>query len=114
MYHRFVKLIFGLRIRDTDCDFRLIRNDVLRRVHLGHTTGVICVELVRIMSAAQPASMTDASAPSAITIDRLVPSMGPPPMSCRQSRDPAAHLRLTDSRAARQGSGTPGQWSNHI
>ena len=47
VYHRFVKLIFGLRIRDTDCDFRLIRNDVLRRVHLGHTTGVICVELVR-------------------------------------------------------------------
>ena len=25
VYHRFVKFMFGLRIRDTDCDFRLIR-----------------------------------------------------------------------------------------
>jgi glycosyltransferase involved in cell wall biosynthesis len=47
VYHRFVKLMFGLRIRDTDCDFRLIRRDALDRVTLVHTTGVICVELVR-------------------------------------------------------------------
>ncbi len=47
VYHRFVKLAFGLRIRDTDCDFRLIRRSVLERVHLEHTSGVICVELVR-------------------------------------------------------------------
>jgi glycosyltransferase involved in cell wall biosynthesis len=47
VYHRFVKLIFGLRIRDTDCDFRLIRRRALDRVTLVHTTGVICVELVR-------------------------------------------------------------------
>jgi glycosyltransferase involved in cell wall biosynthesis len=47
MYHRFVSLVFGLKIRDTDCDFRLIRRSVLDRVGLEHTTGVICVELVR-------------------------------------------------------------------
>jgi len=47
VYHRFVKLMFGLRIRDTDCDFRLIRRSALDRVTLVHTTGVICVELVR-------------------------------------------------------------------
>jgi glycosyltransferase involved in cell wall biosynthesis len=47
VYHRFVKLMFGLRIRDTDCDFRLIRRSALDRVTLAHTTGVICVELVR-------------------------------------------------------------------
>ena len=47
VYHRFVKLMFGLRIRDTDCDFRLIRRSALDRVALVHTTGVICVELVR-------------------------------------------------------------------
>jgi glycosyltransferase involved in cell wall biosynthesis len=47
VYHRFVKLMFGLRIRDTDCDFRLIRRRALDRVTLVHTTGVICVELVR-------------------------------------------------------------------
>jgi glycosyltransferase involved in cell wall biosynthesis len=47
VYHRFVKLCFGLKIRDTDCDFRLIRRAALDRVTLVHTTGVICVELVR-------------------------------------------------------------------
>jgi len=47
LYHRFVKAMFGLRIRDTDCDFRLIRRSALDRVTLVHTTGVICVELVR-------------------------------------------------------------------
>jgi glycosyltransferase involved in cell wall biosynthesis len=47
VYHRFVKLCFGLKIRDTDCDFRLIRKATLDRVTLVHTTGVICVELVR-------------------------------------------------------------------
>ena len=47
VYHRFVKLMFGLRIRDTDCDFRLIRRTALDRVTLVHTTGVICVEMVR-------------------------------------------------------------------
>jgi glycosyltransferase involved in cell wall biosynthesis len=46
-YHRFVKTFFGLKIRDTDCDFRLIRHATLDRVQLVHTTGVICVELVR-------------------------------------------------------------------
>jgi glycosyltransferase involved in cell wall biosynthesis len=47
VYHRFVAFMFGLHIRDTDCDFRLIRHSALDRVHLVHTTGVICVELVR-------------------------------------------------------------------
>jgi glycosyltransferase involved in cell wall biosynthesis len=47
VYHRFVSFVFGLRIRDTDCDFRLIRRSKLERVQLEKTTGVICVELVR-------------------------------------------------------------------
>jgi glycosyltransferase involved in cell wall biosynthesis len=47
VYHRFVALMFGLKIRDTDCDFRLIRRSTLDRVELRHSTGVICVELVR-------------------------------------------------------------------
>jgi GT2 family glycosyltransferase len=47
MYHRFVSFLFGLRIRDTDCDFRLIRSSVLEDVELTKTSGVICVELVR-------------------------------------------------------------------
>jgi glycosyltransferase involved in cell wall biosynthesis len=47
VYHRFVAFFFGLHIRDTDCDFRLIRRSALDRIELVHTTGVICVELVR-------------------------------------------------------------------
>jgi glycosyltransferase involved in cell wall biosynthesis len=47
VYHRFVAFFFGLRIRDTDCDFRLIRRSALDQIELVHTTGVICVELVR-------------------------------------------------------------------
>jgi glycosyltransferase involved in cell wall biosynthesis len=47
VYHSFVSFAFGLKIRDTDCDFRLIRRSSLERVQLEHTTGVICVELVR-------------------------------------------------------------------
>jgi glycosyltransferase involved in cell wall biosynthesis len=47
VYHRFVKVCFGLKIRDTDCDFRLLRKAKLDQVTLVHTTGVICVELVR-------------------------------------------------------------------
>ena len=46
-YHRFVARMFGLKIRDTDCDFRLIRRSLLERVELTQTSGVICVEMVR-------------------------------------------------------------------
>ncbi len=47
LYQRFVSLMFGLEIRDVDCDFRLIRRALLERVRLTHTSGVICVEMVR-------------------------------------------------------------------
>ncbi len=58
VYHYLVKFAFGLPIRDTDCDFRLIRRSVLasqgqplqeesRRVRLFENTGTICVELVK-------------------------------------------------------------------
>jgi glycosyltransferase involved in cell wall biosynthesis len=47
VYHRFVSVAFGLRIRDTDCDFRLIRRSTMDRIRLEHDTGVVCVEMVR-------------------------------------------------------------------
>ena len=46
-YHHVVRVLFGLRVRDTDCDFRLIRRDLLARVELTSTSGVICVEMMR-------------------------------------------------------------------
>jgi glycosyltransferase involved in cell wall biosynthesis len=45
-YHHVVRMLFGLRVRDTDCDFRLIRTSLLDRVQLTSTTGVICVEMM--------------------------------------------------------------------
>jgi glycosyltransferase involved in cell wall biosynthesis len=47
IYHWTVKILFGLRVRDTDCDFRLIRKSALDRFELKSTSGTICVELVK-------------------------------------------------------------------
>jgi len=47
VYHWIVKLAFGLRLRDTDCDFRLIRKVALKKISLTSDTGVICVELIK-------------------------------------------------------------------
>jgi glycosyltransferase involved in cell wall biosynthesis len=46
-YNFCARLLFRIRIRDIDCDYRLIRRDVLERIHLTSTSGTICVELVR-------------------------------------------------------------------
>jgi glycosyltransferase involved in cell wall biosynthesis len=47
LYQYFVKATFGLRLRDVDCDFRLMRRKVFERVHLTSDSGVICVELMK-------------------------------------------------------------------
>ena len=47
VYHWFVKLAFGLRLRDVDCDFRLMRRKVFEKVRLTRSSGVICVELMK-------------------------------------------------------------------
>src|SRR5581483_5423571 len=47
LYHWLVKTAFGLRLRDVDCDFRLIRHHVLERIELTQDSGVICVELMK-------------------------------------------------------------------
>ncbi|HET9372683.1 MAG TPA: glycosyltransferase family 2 protein [Vicinamibacterales bacterium] len=47
IYHHTVKLLFGLKVRDVDCDFRLMRRAVFDRVHLEHNSGVICLEMMK-------------------------------------------------------------------
>ncbi len=47
IYRRFVKTMFGLRLKDVDCDFRLMRRDVFKKVVLTRSSGVICVELMK-------------------------------------------------------------------
>jgi glycosyltransferase involved in cell wall biosynthesis len=47
VYNFCARLLFRIRIRDIDCDYRLIRRAVLDKMHLTCTSGTICVELVR-------------------------------------------------------------------
>jgi glycosyltransferase involved in cell wall biosynthesis len=47
VYHHGVKLLFNLKVRDTDCDFRMFRRQLLVDRPLTSTTGVICVEMMR-------------------------------------------------------------------
>ena len=49
VYHAFVRTVFGLRLRDVDCDFRLMRRAVFDKVVLTRSSGVICVELMKKM-----------------------------------------------------------------
>jgi glycosyltransferase involved in cell wall biosynthesis len=47
IYHHTVKLLFGLRVRDVDCDFRLMRRAIFDRVRLEKSSGVICLEMMK-------------------------------------------------------------------
>ncbi len=47
VYHHVVRIAFGLKLQDVDCDFRLIRRHVFDVVHLESNSGIICVELMK-------------------------------------------------------------------
>ena len=47
VYHHVVKLLFNLKVRDTDCDFRMFRRQLIIDRPLTSTSGVICVEMMR-------------------------------------------------------------------
>lgn len=47
LYHYGAKFLFNLKIRDVDCDFRLIRKKVFDKVKLKSNSGLICVELIK-------------------------------------------------------------------
>lgn len=49
-YHHTVKLLFQLPIKDTDCDFRLMRRSIFDQVKLDSNSGLICVELIKKIS----------------------------------------------------------------
>ena len=49
LYHHVVRIAFGFRLRDVDCDYRLIRRSVFDKVQLTSTSGTICLEMVKIM-----------------------------------------------------------------
>jgi len=47
VYHHTVKLLFGLKVRDVDCDFRLMRRSIFDVVRLEKDSGVICLEMMK-------------------------------------------------------------------
>jgi glycosyltransferase involved in cell wall biosynthesis len=47
IYHHIVSAMFGLKLRDVDCDFRLMRRTIFERINLEKTSGVICVEMMK-------------------------------------------------------------------
>jgi glycosyltransferase involved in cell wall biosynthesis len=47
VYHHGVKLAFGFKLRDVDCDFRLMRRSVFDVIDLESNSGAICLELVK-------------------------------------------------------------------
>ena len=47
VYHHTVKLLFGLHVRDVDCDFRMMRRAIFDRVALEKNSGVICLEMMK-------------------------------------------------------------------
>lgn len=47
MYNFVVRWLFWLPITDVDCDFRLIRTSIAKKITLTTTSGAVCVELVK-------------------------------------------------------------------
>ncbi len=47
IYHYTVKALFGLTVRDVDCDFRMMRRSIFETVHLEKNSGVICLEMMK-------------------------------------------------------------------
>ena len=47
VYHHLVKTLFGLTVRDVDCDFRMMRRSIFDKVQLEKNSGVICLEMMK-------------------------------------------------------------------
>jgi len=47
LYQYTIKLAFGLKLKDVDCDFRLMRKQIFDQIELTSNSGVICVELMK-------------------------------------------------------------------
>jgi glycosyltransferase involved in cell wall biosynthesis len=47
VYHHIVRFLFGLAVRDVDCDFRMMRRSIFDRVQLEKNSGVICLEMMK-------------------------------------------------------------------
>jgi glycosyltransferase involved in cell wall biosynthesis len=47
IYNFGVKFAFGIRLKDVDCDYRLMRRTIFSTIELESNTGSICVEMIK-------------------------------------------------------------------
>jgi glycosyltransferase involved in cell wall biosynthesis len=47
IYQHIIRLAFSLKLKDVDCDFRIMRRAIFDKVELTEDSGVICVELMK-------------------------------------------------------------------
>lgn len=47
LYNLFMKFFFGIKLKDIDCDFRIIKKDIFKDEKFISTSGTICVEMVK-------------------------------------------------------------------
>lgn len=47
IYNRVVKFLFNIKLKDVDCDYRLVKRTVFDKIELKSPSGIICVELIR-------------------------------------------------------------------
>ena len=47
LYNYFVRFMFNLKVKDVDCDFRLVRRNIFDKVKLRSNTGIICLEMMK-------------------------------------------------------------------
>ncbi len=50
-YRLLTKFFFGIRLKDIDCDFRLMRRTIFDQISLNSNSGTICVEMVKKIEA---------------------------------------------------------------
>ncbi|MBN1535830.1 MAG: glycosyltransferase family 2 protein [Anaerolineales bacterium] len=60
LYNVSIKFLFSLKLKDIDCDFRLIRRELFDRIKLESNSGAICLEMVKKF---QTAGITFAETP---------------------------------------------------
>ncbi|HHT79140.1 MAG TPA: glycosyltransferase family 2 protein [Actinobacteria bacterium] len=46
LYYYVTKMLFSFKIKDVDCDFRLMRRSLFENLELRYNSGVVCVEMI--------------------------------------------------------------------
>lgn len=47
MYHWGAKIFFNLKVKDVDCDFRLMKRSIFNKIKLKSNSGIICIEMIK-------------------------------------------------------------------